>query len=83
MKFIEKVESTIHWKTSTFLKKQKKLKLKGKPRWRSEDEDRFYEWDELHGDIEVYNSRGKHIGVLNSDGSPSTKKAVAGRTIDV
>ncbi|MDR2615757.1 MAG: hypothetical protein LBC28_04165 [Oscillospiraceae bacterium] len=27
--------------------------------------DRYYQWDELHGEIEVYNKRGKHIAALH------------------
>jgi hypothetical protein len=75
--------SSVHWTTSSFLKSQKRVIRKDTSRWVSKDGDRFYEWDSLHGEIEVFNRRGKHIAVLNSDGSASAKEPVAGRSIDV
>lgn len=54
----------------------------GHKRWRNKDGKLFVEWDSLHGEIEVYNKRGKHLGVYNCDGD-MIKKAVKGRTIDV
>jgi hypothetical protein len=49
-------------------------------RWRCKK--RLYEWDGLHGEIEVYDSRGNHLGVANCEGN-FIKKAVKGRRIDV
>ncbi len=46
------------------------------------DDDRLYEWDSQHGEIEVYNKRGKHLGSLDPAGK-WIKEAVKGRTIDV
>jgi hypothetical protein len=54
----------------------------GNKRWRSEDGKRLYTWDSLHGEIEVFNSRGCHLGVLDPDGN-FIKEAVKGRKIDV
>jgi len=51
-------------------------------RWRSTDGKRLYTWDSLHGEIEVFNSRGKHLGVKDPDGL-FIKEAVKGRKIDV
>jgi hypothetical protein len=34
-------------------------------RWK--DEDRIYEWDYQHGSVEVYDSRGNHIGEYDPD----------------
>lgn len=31
-------------------------------RWRDDDEGTIYEWDYLHGRVEVYDKRGRHIG---------------------
>ena len=56
--------------------------VNGKKRWRSKDFKRLYTWDSLHGEIEVYNKRGVHIGVLNPQGI-FIKEAVKGRKIDV
>jgi hypothetical protein len=54
----------------------------GGRRWRSRDGRRLYEWDDLHGEIEVYNRRGKHLGVLDAAGV-LISGAVPGRAIDV
>lgn len=56
--------------------------INGQKRWRSIDFKRLYTWDSLHGEIEVFNSRGKHLGVLNPLGI-MIKKPVKGRTIYV
>jgi len=55
---------------------------KGKKRWMSDKGKRLYEWDSLHGEIEVYNKRGHHLGVMDSTGK-YIKPAVKGRCIDV
>jgi len=54
----------------------------GKKIWRSKDRKRLYTWDSLHGEVEVFNKRGRHLGVLNPDGE-FIKPAVKGRKIDV
>lgn len=56
--------------------------LYGRKRWRSHDGQRLYEWDDLHGEIEVYNRRGKHLGVLDPSGR-MISDPVPGRTINV
>lgn len=52
-------------------------------RWRTPDGKRIYTWDSLHGEIEVFNCRGKHLGVIDPMTGLPLKPAVAGRTIDV
>ncbi len=52
----------------------------GRPRWRLPDGD-IGEWDGQHGEVEVYNPRGKHKGVWDPDGKQK-KPPVSGRTID-
>lgn len=56
--------------------------VNGERRWKSKDFTRLYTWDSLHGEIEVYNKRGMHLGVLDSEGN-FIKEAVKGRKIDV
>jgi hypothetical protein len=34
----------------------------GRLRWRSRERKQLYEWDSTHGEIEVYNLRGRHLG---------------------
>jgi hypothetical protein len=55
----------------------------GTRRWKNARGDRYYEWDGLHGHIEAYNKRGRHVGVLDPVSGTLIKEAVAGRRIDV
>ena len=52
-------------------------------RWRSKDEKRIYTWDSLHGEIEVFDRRGNHLGVIDAVHGHLIKDAVRGRKIDV
>ena len=54
----------------------------GQKRWRSQDFKRIYTWDSFHGEIEVFNKRGKHLGVYNINGE-LIKLPINGRKIDV
>ncbi|MBE5318740.1 hypothetical protein IM793_06220 [Pedobacter sp. MR2016-19] len=56
--------------------------INNQKRWKSADGKRLYTWDSLHGEIEVFNIRGKHLGVKDPDGL-FIKEAVKGRKIDV
>lgn len=42
---MEFVESVVHWKTSTFLIQQQRVKRKGGTRWISQDKSRYFTWD--------------------------------------
>lgn len=55
----------------------------GERRWRSNGGKRIYTWDSVHGEVEVFNARGKHLGVLDPITGKQIKLAVPGRTIDV
>lgn len=55
----------------------------GKKRWRSHDHERLYTWDSLHGEIEVFNKRGKHLGVSDPHYGYLIKPSVKGRKINV
>ena len=44
---------------------------------------RFYTWDHTHGDIEVWDRGGKHLGSMDAADGSMTKGPVKGRTIDV
>ena len=69
---------------SPFLGKQEYLGfIYGEQRWRSHDRKRIYTWDSLHGEIEVFNSRGYHLGVLDQIEGRLIKSAVKGRKIRV
>jgi predicted RNA-binding protein len=55
----------------------------GEQRWRSKDRERLYTWDSLHGEIEVFNKRGRHLGAIDPISGDTIKDAVRGRKIDV
>jgi hypothetical protein len=67
-----------------FLDEQIKFGVRGnKQIWMSSDGTRFYTWDSLHGEIEVFNKRGFHLGSLDAKFGQFIKLAVKGRKIDV
>lgn len=51
--------------------------------WRSKDNERYYTWDSLHGEIEVFNKRGRHLGSLDAISGKTIKDAVKGRKINL
>lgn len=55
----------------------------GARRWRSHAGKRLYTWDGLHGEVEVFNGRGKHLGVQDAITGDWIGEAVNGRKIDV
>jgi hypothetical protein len=68
----------------SFLDKLKLLgAVHGVKRWRSADGKRLYTWDSLHGEIEVFNARGRHLGVIDPLTGEPIKDAIRGRKIDV
>jgi hypothetical protein len=59
-------------------------RYRGKIRYSGEGRDRlYYEWDKRHGEIEVYNSRGEHIYVIEPMRGRQIKDYVPGRRIDL
>lgn len=57
--------------------------VNGEKRWRSTDRQRIYTWDSLHGEIEAFTRRGRHIGACDPQTGMFIKDAVKGRRIDV
>lgn len=55
----------------------------GERRWRSADGRRLYTWDFLHGEIEVFNARGWHLGAADALTGVLFKPARKGRRINV
>lgn len=43
----------------------------------------YYTWDSLHGEIEVFNSRGYHTGVIDAVEGKNIKPAKRGRRINL
>ncbi|EHK82134.1 colicin E3/pyocin S6 family cytotoxin [Rhodococcus pyridinivorans] len=66
-----------------WLDDQVKLQRNGEQRWSNHDGSRLYEYDRLHGHIEVYNKRGRHLGVLDATTGEFIGDPVPGRKIDV
>ena len=65
----------------SFIDSPEKFRVSGNTQiYRSND--KYYTWDGLHGEIEVFNKRGYHIMVLDPYGN-KIKDAVRGRRIDV
>lgn len=57
--------------------------IAGDRRWRNSKGTRLYTWDPLHGEIEVFNRRGHHLGAADAVTGVLIKPAVRGRRIDV
>jgi Cytotoxic len=55
----------------------------GRGRWRSRELKRLYEWDSGHGEVEVYNLRGRHLGAADPVTGELIKPARRDRRIDV
>jgi hypothetical protein len=58
-------------------------RVAGRKRWRNHDGSRLFEWRGFHGEVEVYNARGWHLGALDPVTAEWIKRAVKGRRIDV
>lgn len=67
-----------------FLDEQIKFGVRGgRQIWVSPDKSRYFTWDSLHGEIEVFNKRGWHLGSLDAVSGEFIKDAVKGRKINV
>lgn len=67
-----------------FLNNKEKYKIiKGKQVWRSLDGDRYYTWDSLHGEVEVFDSQGWHLGSADPISESMIKLPKRGRRLHV
>lgn len=55
--------------------------IDGRKIYRSKD--RYFSWDELHGEIEVFDRRGFHLGALDAVSGALIKDAKRGRRLHV
>jgi hypothetical protein len=55
----------------------------GERRWRSRNRKRLYTWDALHGEVEAFNARGRHLGSFDPVTEALIKQPVQGRKINV
>jgi len=51
--------------------------------WRSRNRKRYYTWDSMHGEVEVFDRRGYHLGSVDPRSGGTPKGADKGRRIDV
>jgi RHS repeat-associated protein len=65
-----------------FLDKLIHARPKGDRRRWTDSERRIYEWDRLHGELEVYDRRGRHLGVRDPKSGKWIKDPAPGRTIE-
>ena len=68
---------------SPFLDQQERVTRSGEQRWRNADHDRWYTWDALHEEVEVFDKRGNHLGALDPVTGILIKPPKPGRCIDV
>jgi Cytotoxic len=67
-----------------FLDEMKAFGVRGGRRvWRDSTGERFYTWDGLHGEIEVFNRRGRHLGAADAVSGVLKKPADRTRRLDV
>ncbi len=57
--------------------------VSGRKVWRNEDGTRYYTWDSLHGEIEVFGRNGWHLGALDAVTGRLVKQAERGRKLNV
>jgi hypothetical protein len=70
--------------TPSFLDTCDKLHVQSKKQiWASKDRKRYYTWDAQHGEIEGFDSKGRHLGAFDAVSGVQTKEAVRGRKIHV
>ena len=67
---------------SGFVEQLTRLRRSSGSRWTNQDRTRYFEWDPLHGEFEVYNTNGRHLGAVDPTGT-FIKPAKKGRRIDV
>ena len=53
----------------------------GRKVYKDDSEKRYYTWDSLHGELEVFNKNGRHLGVACPTSGLMIKPAVKGRRI--
>jgi len=57
--------------------------IDGRKVWSDAGKGLFYTWDSLHGEIEVFNKRGRHLGAVDSLTGVFIKDEVKGRKLNL
>lgn len=68
--------------TEGFVESLTRVARANQQRWVDDSGKRIYTWDRLHGEFEVFNARGHHLGAVDVSGK-FVKPPVKGRRIDV
>lgn len=67
-----------------YLDRQEKLKIvDGRQVWANKERSRYFTWDALHGEIEIFDRHGYHLGTLDAVSGKPVKNAVRGRKLNV
>jgi hypothetical protein len=53
----------------------------GRKIYKDQQENVYYTWDSLHGELEIFNKNGRHLGVADPVTGTLIKPAVRGRKI--
>ena len=70
-------------KDAPYLQTLLRIVRQGATRWRHPTESRIYEWDGRHGELEVYDAQGWHLGAADPQTGKFVKGPRKGRRIDV
>ncbi|MFC5315448.1 colicin E3/pyocin S6 family cytotoxin [Azospirillum rugosum] len=57
--------------------------IDGRKVWKNQDGTRYYSWDALHGEVEMFDRRGYHLGSLHPEDGRPLKDPVRGRRLNV
>lgn len=68
--------------TPSFVDHLQRVPRRGRKRWRNND-GVLYEYDSQHSELEMYNSRGRHLGVVDVVTGELIKPGIRGRSMDV
>ncbi|RJF83285.1 hypothetical protein D3877_00890 [Azospirillum cavernae] len=57
--------------------------IDGRKVWKNREGTRYFSWDSLHGEVEMFDRRGYHLGSLDPNTGNPLKDAVRGRRLNV
>lgn len=56
---------------------------RGRKVWRDTEHQRYYTWDGLHGEVEAFDYRGRHLGAFDPISGVPRKRPAKGRKLRV
>lgn len=60
-----------------------KVSQNGASIWRDPSGKRYYTWDSLHEEVEVFSHRGRHLGAVDPINGKVIKQAAKGRRLEL